>query len=540
MKNKILLLMVVLAFSGCGKLDEQAYTFITPDAFYKTEADADASCIGIYSSLPAAEYYNMINGLGCVGYTADGRYNYQNTGDIIDTDELMNRVWQKQYDVVRKANTTIYNLEKSSISDAVKNRYVAEAKVLRALAYFRLVSLWGDIPYRDNPIFTGDDLEMTPMAKVYQNLVADLTWAIPYMWSKTEKPRGRATKQAAQILLARIYLTMASSARSYNPATSAKGLKPYNDAFKDNISTYYQNCKDLCNEVISNNSFKLLTDWKTMWGKWTNIDYRNNDEFIWSSQSATGEYEGAGTQYPPVHSEYAPFKRGMFGGFVYNYVTSFNVNDLRYTWGFIWEYKDMATSTAKKTIIERWRRHVNNPDYPATTTVVNIINTPTLLVRENAYWIMCMKKFVDQTWTVGSGAIDMPYFRMAEAYLMFAEAENELNGFTQAAADKIHPVRTRVNLPAYTAGQFTKEQFRGKILDEYLWEFGMEGKDYYDLVRMGQLEERCYGVEATQDGKDIVANPRPRTAEDYWLPYPSTEKRLNSFMTALDRMNFSK
>src|SRR3546814_19106221 len=125
---------------------------------------------------------------------------------------------------------------------------------------------------------------------------------------------------------------------------------------------------------------------------------------------------------------------------------------------------------------------------------------------------------------------------MAEAYLIYAEAENELNGMTQAAVDKVNAVRGRVNVGLYSAGQFSKEEFRDHILDEWLWEFTLEGKDYFDLVRMGQLEERCYGVQVDRFGKDGVEHPRPRDADDYWLPYPILEKGLNTFLAGKDRM----
>src|SRR5690606_4324921 len=148
------------------------------------------------------------------------------------------------------------------------------------------------------------------------------------------------------------------------------------------------------------------------------------------------------------------------------------------------------------------------------------------LIYESSYWEMAPKKFFDMTYTVESvgPAVAMPYYRVAEAYLIYAEAENELNGMTQQAVDKINAVRQRVHVPLYTPGEFTKADFREQILSERLWEFALEGKDYFDLVRMGQLEERCYGVQVNRFGKDDVENPRPRDADDYWLPYPALEK----------------
>src|SRR3546814_13394702 len=95
---------------------------------------------------------------------------------------------------------------------------------------------------------------------------------------------------------------------------------------------------------------------------------------------------------------------------------------------------------------------------------------------------------------------------------LFRSAENELNGMTQAAVDKVNAVRGRVNVGLYSAGQFSQEEFRDHILAERLWQFTFEGKAYFDLVRMGQLEERCYGVQVDRVGNDGVENPRPRDA----------------------------
>ena len=136
MKNKIFGLIIFFSLLGCeDALDEKAYTFISPDNFYKTEADANASCIGLYEGIDAREPSNVLNALGSVGLTRDGRYNYHNEGNINQYDELMNRMWQNFYYVVRKANTTIEGLENSDIDEDVKNRYIAEAKIVRAHRY---------------------------------------------------------------------------------------------------------------------------------------------------------------------------------------------------------------------------------------------------------------------------------------------------------------------------------------------------------------------------------------------------------------------
>lgn len=538
------IVLLPIAF-GCNslQLDENVYDFVSPSNFYRTEKDANASCIGIYSSIDRIEIFHVLNGLGAVGLTRNSNYAYHNAGNINQYDDLMRRVWQFFYETVRKANTTIYYLEASPIAGDVKNRYIAEAKAIRAFSFFRLVRLWGDIPMRLTPVVESSNFPLTPLKEVYEQVIADLEWAIPLLWERGEKPNGRMNKTAAQLLLADVYLTLASSARSYNPATSARGLKPYHDAFADQIEPFYTAARSLSEEVI-NGPFDLLPNWMGLWGKGTDFDNRNNDEFIWSSQTAPGLYgHGFADHYTPINSHYTPAGRTQFTGVTYEFVVSYNPDDLRYQEGLIWEYQDVNQSAARnQVVIQRWRRHVDDKDYPASTSGNVIIHrTADSLIYESSYWEMAPKKFFDMTYTVESSigpAVAMPYYRVAEAYLIYAEAENELNGMTQPAVDKINAVRQRVHVPLYVPGELTQADFREQILNERLWEFSLEGKDYFDLVRMGQLEERCYGVQVNRFGKDDMENPRPRDADDYWLPYPALEKGHNTFLAGKDRMSY--
>lgn len=536
--------MLLSGLAACDglALKEKAFDFISPDNFYKTEKDADASCIGIYGAVDKLEIFHLLNGLGSVGLTRNGNYSHHNSGGLNEYDDIMRRVWQFLFEAIRKANTTIYYLEQSAIQNDIKNRYIAEARAIRAYSYFRAVRLWGDVPMRLSPVVESSDFPLTPMKEVYEQIIKDLEEAIPILWNKAEKPPGRMNKTAAQVLLADVYITMASSAKSYNSATSARGLKPYHDAFSSRIDEFYAKAKELCKEVIES-PFVLLNDWTHMWGRGPGFDYRKNDEFIWASQTAPGLYgHDFGNHYSPIYSSYTPASNTQFLGVTFEFVVSFDPNDLRYKEGLIWEYVDVEQSvTRNQVVIQRWRRHVNDKNYPASTSgSVVIFRNADTLIYENRYWEMAPKKFFDMQYTVaGVGtAVAMPYYRMAEAYLMYAEAESALNGVTQDAVNKINAVRQRVNMPLYTEGQFSPEEFRERILDELLWEFALEGKDYFHLLRMGRLEERCYGVQVNRFGKDNVPNPRPRSADHYWLPYPFMEKSLNKHLVNKTRMSY--
>lgn len=536
-----ILLVAAIALSSCVKVKEEAFAFVSPDNFYKTEKDAEASVIGIYPEIPRVDLANMINTMGAVASMRDGRELAMSEGGLTESSEVMGRVWSGLYVGVRKANTTIDGLANSPIADNIKNRYIAEAKVLRAYFYFHLLRLWGDIPFRTTEKIISDKIPVTPLKESYNTIIQDLEWAIPYMWASSAKPHGRADITVARTLLADIYLTLASSARSYNAATTARALKPLNDAFKDSITLYYTRAKDLAQTIISQpGRHSLLTDWTRLWGRTLTADNRNNAEFIWVNQTIPGRL-GFTLAYLPQFTQYTPaYNGGQSLNIAYEFVKSYDENDVRFKQGFIWEYQN--TSVTNRVVIERWRRNLANQAYPADNNVVIIRETPDTLIRENIYWGLSPKKYFDQQYiTIEASGPNFayPYYRMADVYLMLAEAENELNGMTAVAVNAINPIRVRAAVGSYTAGEFDKETFRERILDERLWELYLEGKDYYDLVRLGQLEERCAGVETTIDGKDLRPNPRPRRAEDYWLPYPVLEKGLNNFLAGQVRMNFN-
>lgn len=544
MKNKINtfgILLLIYSLAGCVKLDQQPHSFISPQEFYKSESDANASVIGIYPYVFSDNRINFLNVMGCVGSVDDGRFLDLSSTGPIDNDELNYDVWVGEYTGIRMANTTIDGLKSSPISNQIKNRYLAEAKVLRAYFYFDLLRLYGDIPYRDSSAVITDKIGLTPMKEIYENTINDLRWAIPYMWQPGEKPTGRVDIIAAKTLLADIYITLASSTRSYNPATSASGLKPYYTDFKDSINAYYQNAKQLCGDIISNpGKYQLLANWTDLWGKTATADNRGNAEFIWVNQTIDGIWGFEDCELP-AFTNYAPaFDGGPFYNITYEFVKTYNPNDTRFKEGFVWSYIDV--SRTDKVQIERWRRHLDDKSYPTVMDNVIISETADTLIWEANYWGLAPKKFFDETYktNLSSGmSLAHPLYRMADIYLWYSEAENELNGMTQDCVDKINPIRLRANLPLYTAGQYSKDVFRNKILDERLWEFYAEEKDYFDLVRFGQLEERCKGVETAIDGKDTNPDPRPRTAANYWVPYPALEKKTNTDMANLDRMNYN-
>jgi len=121
----------------------------------------------------------------------------------------------------------------------------------------------------------------------------------------------------------------------------------------------------------------------------------------------------------------------------------------------------------------------------------------------------------------GSNAI---VYRLADAYLMYAEAENELNGPTTDAYDKINVIRRRANVSDLNG--LSQDQFRQAIMDERKWELGFEFQRRWDLDRWGKLVEAVKSNAATNPAG--AANVRPF---HQLIPVPSREISLNPALT---------
>ena len=540
-----IILIASIFFSSCISLEEETYSDLSKDKIYQNTNDADAAVMGIYSDWINNSTFAFLQMLGSTTTTADTRYTYiVANGPTQETSHVL-EFWSGYYRIVRKANEVIQNLWESKLEDSKKTPYIAEAIALRTYAYFQLVKLWGDIPFRiAEKDSWNSEFTLTPMEAVYRQLIGDMEWAISNGWKEGAMPRGRIDKIGSQMLLSDIYLTCASSANAYNASTTARALKPYYIAFSDDKEIFWKRVKVLSANVIKSNYYKLETkNWSNLWGYSKEFDSRFNKEHIWTTQVIPGVF-GSKTylRFTPSYSNYCPGQLVGETFMTYNWATSFDRSDKRFTDGIIWEYNDMRyfPNTNGKYYVEKWRRDINNQKSVLNGTDKTIADT---IWRYSAYQRLQTKKFYDKSYLVANNsvgpAVQMPFYRMAEAYLFYAEAENELFGCTQDAVNMINPIRIRAGLQPYTQAQFSREELREKIIDERLWEFAMEGKDIFDIMRTGKLAERCSGKEVLWDGQLVPGvEPRARTSDSYWLPYPKAERDTNKALKEITRMNY--
>jgi hypothetical protein len=240
----ILAMLMVISASSCKKfLEEDPYDFISEEKFYKTEGDALAALNGVINIMQLQQYYGrtvwIVNDLTGdqmkVGAPQTNRPELYSQTYTSTNGEISNW-WNNSYVLINRANDVIKNVEGGPIPAVSRDNIVGNAKFLRALAYFDLIRSFGDIPLITKPTVGTDDFKpvRTPIKTVYAQVIEDLIFAETNCTKEDKIPaasKGRVSSGAASALLAKVYLTRASS-------TAAE-------------PTDYQNALTQCNKVIA-------------------------------------------------------------------------------------------------------------------------------------------------------------------------------------------------------------------------------------------------------------------------------------------------
>lgn len=185
------------------------------DQVYSNDASANSAILGIYATLKDTQVSTTINALSSMSGDDSA---YQIPGASID-DFYKNTLkstasllpWTSEYSVIYQANAAIEGLQKSTgLNNEKKKQFLAEAKFMRAYAYFYLVNFFGDVPLLLSTDVAKNDLAArTSSTEIYSQIISDLLEAqagLPADFSISPGSRTRINKMAVTAFLARVYL----------------------------------------------------------------------------------------------------------------------------------------------------------------------------------------------------------------------------------------------------------------------------------------------------------------------------------------------
>lgn len=224
--------MTVTFFFSCSKLTEQLpFTSVSPKDAFSTPERIEKTSMGMYDALQNAEFFGgralIYADIRGNDVNAPSYFGNMSTFNVLSNDATVLACWTGGYRTIYEANLFIKNLNlygNGIISNTLVQRYTAEAKFIRALCYFYLVNLYSR-PYVDNvggnlgvplildaaadPLSSVNQVARSTVKQVYDQMIQDLTDAIinlPINYGSVYFNKARATKGAAQALLARVYL----------------------------------------------------------------------------------------------------------------------------------------------------------------------------------------------------------------------------------------------------------------------------------------------------------------------------------------------
>lgn len=241
--------LALLALPGCGDLlTETPEAFIGPENFYGTAADAIAAVNGVYAGLSeSGQGFKNQLWLAMDAGSDDARVGPQVgqvdnriTGTLAYSSgsSRVTGAWGVFYTTITRANDVIDRVPGVAMTESRKASVIGEARFLRALSYFYLVRLYGDVPLITSIEQDGIDVARTPTEEVYAQIIQDAgeaAQALPDSWTGVDV--GRATRGAALTLLAKVHLTRQEWQQAADAAIQVidlgvYGLTPnYIDAF---------------------------------------------------------------------------------------------------------------------------------------------------------------------------------------------------------------------------------------------------------------------------------------------------------------------
>lgn len=218
-------MLVMLVINSCNEdqLDQQNPNTILEENYYQDEAQLTAAVNGAYAILQsvtlAGREYFFLHDLRSDEMAAGGGQLEIHRGEVLTgnlraTNAVVTEVWRGLYRLIHRTNAIIANgVEAEEITDEeLRDRRIAEARFLRAWAYFELVTLWGSVPLYTEPVTELSGTQpKAPEEDIYTLIINDLTAAqedLLYIADLPETELGRVTKEAAMLELARVYMFM--------------------------------------------------------------------------------------------------------------------------------------------------------------------------------------------------------------------------------------------------------------------------------------------------------------------------------------------
>ena len=486
MKKQISILVLSLMFFACEDME-----FIQEDPLSDftlvevSEQSLDGLIIGAYEPLSRSRgrlwesiFSTFVESSAEYSFSRLGLFHDLAINNVGNLSEAFNgAMWSTFYESIGRANFVISSLEENTVlPDNIKKEALGEVHFIRAICYFNMVRTWGSIPLRTKPVSNSDEveIELSSIEDIYAQIIEDFQIAEANLPETVPaSSAGRATQGAAKVALADVYLT----------------LGRFGDA------------RGKAKEVIDNKGvygYELETSLETLFSPNT----ASSVEEVFAIKFA--QITGQGSFLPTYAADERAAEAGLAArglAFIHTYnniplIANWDDNDKRKSFNL---YDEIV---------------INGDTVPANIPVAATNN----IAGDFFYGKYKDPDAPEET----AGGNDFYLYRYADALLIFAEAENQINGPTSEAYEAVNKIRRRgyglnINSTSEIADfpvGLSQNEFDELIFRERGYEFFFECKRWFDLKRTGRWEEV------------VTAAGKPTPTIEFW-PIPAIETNNN-------------
>lgn len=498
------LLFVLVCTWGCRKnfLDRPSLSQITSDNFYQTASDlrlATAALYGgavwfDYNAFPYLALGDILSGNLLQPYNPD--LVQFTTFSITGDNGQLAGTWRSFYKMVGQCNITIRAIhDKAPATIPAKdiNAALAEARFIRATAYFHLVQLWGAVPIiEDNTkLIDAALLHRNIVPDVYKFIVSDLTFAAQNL--PASDATGRLTTWSAQGMLSKVYLTYAGVNQNMTR----------DQALLDSAKFYAGN-------VCNNSGLSLLPSYYNLF----RTQFNDNPESLFALQWAPGVGYGLGNS---LQAQFAPSGDLVTGGGGWG--------------GAIGPTYDLYTLYTEQDSIRRKASFMLTGDfYPELNAAGGGFKATGCNLKKHIVGTAADNN--SPTMDLWSSVEHNALLRLADVYLVYAEAilGNNASTTDPEALKFFNKVRTRAGVDA--APEITADT----IFRERRIELAYESHFWFDLVRLSYYNPQKAIAAINNQKRQLftysngIATPTPYNVaitpadiNTFTLPIPSTE-----------------
>lgn len=495
---------VMLFITGCNSdfLDTKPAALLSSANFWKTSEHAKSGINAIYDQMQRNiyiyQYHPLTDGMTPNAYLwSNYTHGYQaiakGTSVLPSTTTPFRDKWNGLYNGIYRANLAISKIPEIAFDETLKNRFIAEARFLRALFYYNLADFYGGAPIIKEIIELGAELPArNTREEVLNFVISECTEAASYLPASYDaSDKGRVTQGAALTLKTKAYLLGNKFSEAANTAKQVMDLGKYQ---------LYNNYGDMFTSIAAENNSEVIFD----------IQYAGPglgegnlmDKFIAPNNSYGKGWNHMQPTIDMVNSyEMANGKMITDPGSGYDAANPYTNRDPRLaatiiTPGSTWKgmaYTSIKTDGASYYLGYLPRKYV--------LTVDGYAN--------------------------GDSPLNFILFRYADVLLMYAEAKNEVDGPVAEVYSAINLVRARpgVNMPPVPAGK-TQNEMREIIRHERRIELAFEGIYYSDIRRWGIAKVLNNGFVIRKINGQLLET-RAFVDAFYLWPVPQAEIDLN-------------